>query len=165
MRQPAHRLDRRRRTRHALEGISLHAGPAGTLTVPMGTLARFMDTRKRNVTAVLEDLRGAVDIEGSLETRIEQWGEWTVMDWVDPPVITVREDFRSADNEDMTIEEFYEEEPVTRAEFEYERGYQRGYTRAMVEFFADLKAQQDKVEEKPSANVVQLQEVRDAKAA
>jgi hypothetical protein len=84
---------RRRRTRFALEGLSLHAGSNGRFDVPMGTLARFMGTRKPSVVEVIEDLAGAVDVEGSLETKIEEWREAKVMDWVERPSIIIKPEF------------------------------------------------------------------------
>jgi hypothetical protein len=54
---------------------------------------------------------------------------------------------------------------VTRAEFEYERGYQRGYSKAVVDVLRTVKQRQDEGDQ-PSAETPRLRLVdTDEKAA
>jgi hypothetical protein len=99
------RLDSRRRNRFALEGLSLHASSGGTVNAPMGTVARFTNVPKWRLVAALDALAGAITIEGSLETKIEEWEGKRIMDWMERPTITVKPEFW-AKEELVTIGQF-----------------------------------------------------------
>jgi hypothetical protein len=113
-----HRFDRRKRNWFALEGLALHAGQDGSVAVPMGTLARFMDTRKDRIVPILDDLSDALEVDGSLETKIEMWGETRFMDWVERPTLIIKDEFRAVDNDNKALGDFWKEDVVTRAEFD-----------------------------------------------
>jgi hypothetical protein len=94
------RVERRRRAGYALEGLALHANEEGSAYLPLGTLARIMGVRKRDVLATLEDLSNAIDVEGSLATEVEVWNGREILDWVERPTIFVKPEFRAIEKPD-----------------------------------------------------------------
>ena len=109
-------LARVQRARRALTELSQHANDDGSLYTPISTLARIEAIRKRAVVETLDDLAGAIEVEGSLATDVKDWwyideatGEVhvaRVLDWIERPTIVVRRDFRAVKNPDVTVGEF-----------------------------------------------------------
>ena len=154
MRVPAGRrpLSMRRRAFWALEGLSLHANydpkekiriggsdedlPIGGIYLPLRMLARVMGTYPEAVVETLLDLADAVEIRGSLETKVKPWahidestGEIRVSivrDWKERPSIVVNPDFQADEPRPQLLGEITDGPSATELTWK-QSGPGRGY--------------------------------------
>jgi hypothetical protein len=120
------RSDRAARAARAIEQLSLHADKAGRFHQPsIWTLARIVkQPRKERLVQTIKDLSDVVSVvDGSLEIApveyqsgyqkgqpiLNQFGR-PVLDWVAPPTLEIKLEFRAAEASHHTISEYEEEQ-------------------------------------------------------
>jgi hypothetical protein len=97
------RKDRVVRDAEMLQGLVTHAGPEGVYSGPLNSVARAIGTNRMRASRSIQSLQelGAVEIEGSLETRHRYYDRkdktWKGLDWTDRPTIRVHADLRAKD--------------------------------------------------------------------
>jgi hypothetical protein len=97
----------------ALRGLSLHDRDGlDLLNVPLKTLQKITAARRpKDVPEILDDLRGALEIEGSLEIVKREYPSHDLSvgvawDWVERPTIRVKPEFRAVKESAVTLADF-----------------------------------------------------------
>jgi hypothetical protein len=92
-----------------LRFLALHANRRGEIPRTLTTIARVMGSSPKTARRSIEELErlGAIEIEGSLDAAEGRWVGRHYKDpkfgWIDPPLITIRPEFRAVDHEPVEL--------------------------------------------------------------
>jgi hypothetical protein len=97
------RIDTVNRNTEVLMSMAVWAGANGAVQVPYTTMGKVMGIKRDRVRRAINDLArvGAVDIEGSLETRLGWFSHSE--EWRRPPTITVAPELRAVELEPFPL--------------------------------------------------------------